>query len=656
MGTDYRTFHECPLARVAPTGWLARMLEGQRDGLTGHLEVAGFPFNTAGWRSNRIKAKGHDSKSWWPYEQVAYWVDGMIRCGHLLGDRTLLAKGRRQTDWVLSHPGRDGYLGPSSLREAQGDRYFHCNRWPHTVLFRALMAEYSATGRKSILNKLRRHYVSGAGDYSLGRNVLNVEIMVWLYHETGDAKLLDLALQQYGAYQARYPEHDTTVDRMLSDQSPRDHGVNYNEHAKLAALLYGATGDRRLLKASRKALAKLARDHELVSGVPSSTEHLRGIYSTAGYEICNIADYTWTLGYLLMITGEAAYADRIERAVFNAAPGAITKDFTALQYFSSPNQVVADRSSNHHPHGTGSMHVSYRPRPGTECCPGNVNRIFPNYISRMWMTDREGGLVAALYGPGRVRWKAGPERVPVTVHQQTDYPFRETIAFDFQCRQPVAFRFSVRIPGWCRHATITVNGKPLKRSCKPGTFVRIQRTFASGDQVVLTLPMAVQTSAWPEGGLAIERGPLVFALPVKASRRRDQRDPHASDNFPAWNLRPIGRWNVGVDPLAKIEVQEHPLTGNPWDPEKPPITLALPGRIIPGWKLIEKKTLKVHWGGRDHLHKGDYRFMPALPGAKARQRAGLTLQPLTLVPFGSTLLRISIFPRLEKPSGSSGRC
>lgn len=646
MPSDYRSLHAVPLSRVKPAGWLRGQLQRQRDGLTGHLEVAGFPFNTEGWRAENLPVSDIVGKSWWPYEQVAYWVDGMTRCGHLLGDDALVAKARRQTLFVLDHPDRDGYLGPDCLKGPMGDRYFHCNRWPHAVLFRALLAEYGATGRRAILRALARHYLGGGGDHSLGRNVLNVEIMVELHHLTRDARLLHAAESAYEAYQARYPDHDTALPRMLGDDPPRDHGVNYNEHAKLAAILYGATGRRRYLAASRNAFAKLARDHELAGGVPSSTEHLRGISSTAGYEICNIADYSWSLGHMLMLTGDAAYADTIERAVFNAAPGAVTKDFTALQYFSSANQVVADRRSNHHLHGTGSMHVSYRPRPGTECCPGNINRVFPNYAARMWMTDRNGGIAAVLHGPGEYRGPAGADRTPVRIVSDTDYPFRETLRFRFTCRTPVRFRFSFRIPGWCANASATLNGRPLKRRLAPATFASVTRTFRTGDELVLSLPMTVRIREWPEDGLSIERGPLVFALPVPARMRRDRTDPHASDAFPAWNLYPNGRWNVGIRKDAALVVREHPIGDNPWDPAQPPVTLELAGRSLPGWRLQTRKQIRRHTRDGVRIEQGPFIFTPPLPGPGARKRQGKRDLALTLVPYGSTLLRVAVFPRI----------
>ena len=70
-------FHELPLTSIKPRGWLRTYLEKQQDGLTGHLEVMGYPFDTGGWTNTKIKTRSALA-GWWPYEQTAYWIDGMI--------------------------------------------------------------------------------------------------------------------------------------------------------------------------------------------------------------------------------------------------------------------------------------------------------------------------------------------------------------------------------------------------------------------------------------------------------------------------------------------------------------------------------------------------------------------------------------------------
>jgi len=640
---------ELPITSIKPEGWLRAFLEKQRDGLTGHMEVAGNPFDTPGWGARRVRGNSVD---WWPYEQVGYWVDGAIRCGYLLGDDALVAKAGRQIDYVLKHAGRDGYLGPDFLKPEQP-----FGRWPHAVFFRAMMALHSATGDKRIARAIARHYLSGAVDHSDGRNVCNVEIMLWAYKVTGDRRLLDCAVETYKKYNRVSAGADTSVRGMLSPKRGNEHGVTYNEICKLGALFYPYTGNRRWLRATENAYRKIDRYHMMIDGVCSSSEYLRGKDPLDCHETCDIADYTWSVGYLLMATRQAVYADKIERAVFNALPGATTEDFRALQYLSGPNQVVADRSSNHNLYARGWPWMSYRPMPGTECCPGEVNRVMPNYCARTWMSDGADGLIAALYGPSRVTARVGKARLPVTIVEETNYPFSERIDFQVRAERPVAFPLTLRVPGWCPRAKVLVNGAEMKKGVKAGSFLTVRRKFAHNDRVTLLLPMKLKTTRWPRGGIGIERGPIVFALPIKEKRSVDTLEKNQTKDFPAWNMYPESVWNyaLALDKVRlddAVEVVHQPWSPEPWSAGKAPVTLRVPARRVSGWRMLRlKKTTRQTSTWDSFTVKtvtGDFRFTPQLPDPKTlHKRLGKKVETLTLVPYGCTNLRIAIFPRCK---------
>ncbi len=644
----YAQFRELPLSAIQPTGWLRVYLEKQRDGLTGHLESAGFPFNTAGWAAPLIRHRG--GEGWWPYEQTAYWIDGMIRCGYLLGDDFLIAKARQHIEYVLAHAGLDGYLGPAFMKNPANN-----NRWPHTIFFRAWMAHYAATGDARILPALVKHYTSGTAPHTTHRNTTNIEIMTWAYEHTGDSRLLDLALAAHKGYNENEPQADTALETLLSDKRASEHGVTFNELAKLGAILYTYTGDETYLKASVHAYEKLDRDQMLVDGVPSSSEKLRGKDPLDSHETRDIADYTWSVGYLLMATGGADYADKIERACFNAAPGAVRSDFKGLQYLSCPNQVVADRNSNHNLHYRGRpAWMSYRPNPATECCPGEVNRIMPNYAARMWLQDAHYNLVAALYGPCQVTTQVGAAGQELTIVEETQYPFAERIDFQVRTATPVTFTLWLRIPGWCKGATLTVNGLPFGPPLEPGTFAPTTRTFAHNDRLVLTLPMALKLQHWPQGGVSLERGPLVYALRIEEDWQIDAEEPRATPAFPAWNLYPSSEWNYALsldeESLDQVEVVHRTYTPDPWSIGEAPILLRAPARKVQGWELIETDTVTAEiWQDgaitevEDH---GRYRLTPSLPEPDTlADRLSDEIEWITLVPYGCTRLRITIFPQ-----------
>lgn len=637
-------FEEVPYRSFKPGGWLRQWLTNQRDGLTGHLEAAHYPFDRRFWFGEDYLVKTEDS-GWVPYEQNAYWVDGMLRCGRFLDDEALIAAAHKRLDYVLGNPDTDGYLGPRFLKGPEDQP----NRWPHVVFFRALMAEHSFNGDPKIPEAIARHYLTNSDPHNSGRNICNIEIMLWAYEKTGDRRLLDMAVKAYDEFNKNDAGGDTTVGGMASPRKMTEHGVTFNEQAKQAAILYNYTGDQKLLLAVANAYRKIDRDQMLVSGIHSSSEGLRGKDPLDSHETCNISDYIWSVGYLLMATGRAEYADKIERAAFNAAPGAVTADFKALQYFSCPNQVICDRRSNHNEFFRGSAWMSYRPNPGTECCAGNVNRMMPNFISRMWMRGRNGSLVAALYGPSEIKAEVGAARVPVTVREVTDYPFRDTVTFYISCRKAVRFPFTFRIPGWTQGATVKLNGKVARRSPKSGTYVTLDRRFRNGDRVTVRLPMRPKLSHWPRYGIAIERGPLVYSLRIEEDWRRDPLDARSTDDFPAWNLYPASDWNYALalneaDLAAKVKVIARTITANPWSIRTAPVELRVPARKLNGWTVEDHTEVDPDAPPGNAPEK--VLFTSNLPNPKElKAMLSEETETVTLVPYGCAKLRLTIFPK-----------
>lgn len=611
-GSDYGVFDDCLLSRVEPQGWIKEFLERQKDGLSGHPEALSYPYNTALW-DGEIKRQSDHGENWWRYEQTAYYTDGILKLGYLLGDSLMIARGENGVSYTLEHATPEGLLGSEDVWA--GKRW---RMWPQAVFFRSMKSVYEMTGNELIPSALEKYYLNyDAAEIGDGRNICNIEGMLWTYAKTGNHELLELAVEAYetGKYEL--------MPSVLEKGDPIViHGVTFCEMHKLPALLYAYTGEQRYLELAGMAEDNLVGNNMLPDGVPTSAEWVKGHDVMAAHETCNVSDFTWGQGYHLMADGKGYHADMIERAVFNAGPGAVTKDFKALQYFSCVNQFNVTGESDHNEYRKGLTWMAYRPTHETECCAGNVHRFMPNYVQRMWMTDRQGGLVAALYGPSKVEFGS------MTVSQTSEYPFEDELRFEFSGGAS-KFPFTFRIPSWCKEYDVYLNGREFSVDADPGEFATIERRWKNGDVLTLKFGMDIEfRESLDSAGVYVSRGPLLYTYEIPSAWTEDNKvypglNGKKSENpdFKCWNITPAGLFNYA---LAGNEAELVEIAAEGYPYENPSRGISVPVK-------------KIKWD----LEGGIY--TPAIPSCP--DVLNDTVEHLILVPYGSTELRLTVFPK-----------
>jgi DUF1680 family protein len=470
----------------------------------------------------------------------------------------------------------------------------------------------------------------------------------YLYGLTADNRLLDIAKRCYDRFFISDPKSFSNESKVRGVAPLKEHGVTAAEQLKLAPMMYCYTGDKKSLELAHLAYDKVLAESLMPDGGIVSSESLGPAAFNSLHETCDITDWSWSFGYMLMASGEGRWADLIERATFNALPGVVTKDFKQVQYFSSPNQVLA--SSTACPR-IAMTRMSYRAGHETPCCSGNVNRAMPNYVSRMWMRT-EGGLAATLYGPCEVQTNVNGRAISIV--EETDYPFRETIKFTVKLDQPNTFALSLRIPQWCAKPAIAVNGESLSIDAAMGSFALVKRQFKNGDVVTLQLPMSVSLEEWFGGNaMTVVRGPMVYSLKVAEKRVEIQHDTdairrvligHNIEGFPALEFYPDSEWRYGIDAsmkntIDKIQVTEAPMTENPFLADSIPVRLMVPVRQLNQWAADWKPVLDPP--------PPDLKQSPKNPAAlpnEAELRSAGPVQMLEFVPYGSTHLRLTSLP------------
>jgi hypothetical protein len=627
-----------PPGAVEPGGWLRDWCLAARDGYTGHMDEYDQEFKRA-WAADHTMTgeRLNWPKGGWPYEGGGYWFDGLARLGHILHDDALLRQAKRRLDVVVDHRNPDGILFLWWLNKNRPDDVKGSGVsdgwpiWASGLLGRALAGYYAGSRDPRVLQTLETAYSGDCDWLRMGWGMSNAWPAFETYTWTGNKEIaaaLTRLFAKEGGGKAPGGESWNRYRRM-PDTKPgaetNDHVVHFLESTTPWALGYLWTGSRELLDATLAWHDLVQRDAMQPHGAIVADEFYGPTGAFRGTETCDVAAYVWSQILLLGVSGQGRMADRAERAFFNAGPAAVARDFKTHVYFQSPNRVVDN--SPPCPHGPQASGNSYKPKHFPLCCTAALNRIVPNYVMHLWMATYDNGLAAAHYGPSKVSALVA-DRVPVEIQCRTDYPFNDVIDMRVKPAREAAFPLSFRIPGWCKSAELSVNGSSVAATPDAKGFVRVERLWKPGDAVRLRFPMSVTVKAGRDhnaGGApyaSVSYGPLLFALPIP-----DTKNPNTPD--------PAARWSYALDvqgekPAAGIAIERRPMPAR-WDwPLASPLKLRAGAQAI-DWKPDPKAPR-----------------LPAEPIAK-RDRP----ETVTLVPYGCTKFRVSMFPVTERAWGLS---
>jgi hypothetical protein len=262
---------------------------------------------------------------------------------------------------------------------------------------------------------------------------------------------------------------------------------------------YCTTGDREILEACLNGWQDIV-DHRLyLTGTASYREFFHGDFDLPNVnnvgETCVTVTWLQFNAQLLRLTGEARFAEQIEKTVLNQLFGAQCPDGSAWGYYvqmqgKKPYSSVLD----------GHCCLSSGPR--------GVSLI-PTFAVT---TDAE-GVVVNLYDAGTARLNLR-DQTPVTLTTKTDYPSAETVNFTVALEKPKAFSLKLRIPAWCSSPNLKVNGKAQEGKVGPDGYAAIRREWKGGDKVQIQFhlgPRLVKGDHSNEGRVAILYGPLVLA-------------------------------------------------------------------------------------------------------------------------------------------------
>ena len=389
-------------------------------------------------------------------------------------------------------------------------------------LLQAGIAYYRATGSRRLLDagvRFADYIVENFGPakrpFVTGHPELEMAL-VELYRTTGQTKYLDFARYLLsGVERDRLKLKDADIRYTFSGKPFTSH-TEFEGHAVRA--LYAVSGATDYFSetgdpAYKKTLDLLWTDltmHKMyiTGGVGSRAggESFGDSYelpSEQAYsETCaSIANVMWNFR-LLTLTGDARYADVLERALYNGVNSGLSLSGT-LYCYRNPLASNGEKLRN--------------PWYETTCCPPNLERLFEALPGYLYSIGRD-GVYVNLFHSSEMDWHL-EDGTGLKLSQNTTYPWTGDVHLTVNPAHATSFTLFVRWPAWASSLDVQVNGKPYPLvGSRHGSYIALARTWQPGDTVTLSMPMPAQMMvANPRvtddyGRVAIQRGPLVYAL------------------------------------------------------------------------------------------------------------------------------------------------
>lgn len=537
----------------------------------------------------------------------------------------------------------DGYLDSNFQVKRPGVRFSDL-QWGHELycaghLVQAAIARVRARGDDSLLEIALRFVATieralgESAQAGVGGHPEIEMALVELARLTGDERHLRLAqlfvnrrghgLLGAGRFGSPYWQDDVPVRETAV---ARGHAVRQLYLLAGVVDTYLETGEQALLTAAERTWVDLVTSKTYITGGQGArhTDESLGdgweLPADRAYcETCAAVGSIMLNWRLLLATGDARYADLLERTLFNGFLSGASLDGAGYRYV-NPLHVRHNRAGVAGDQGPYFSHW-FR----CACCPPNVMRLVAT-LEHYVCAGRPDGLalhqyVSGEYGDG-----------PFAIRVETGYPFSGRVAVAIAAAPEEVRTLALRVPQWAERVAVTVNGAPGATRTEGG-WLLVARRWRATDHLELDIDLAPRLTRADHrvdavrGTVAIERGPLVYCV-----EEEDNPGGVIEDVVSVTAVRDAARAPEGLGELTACEIEvarvERPASESWWTYSPASAATGRPTRAtlraIPyyAWGNRSRGAMRVWLPDDAGAFRGSGNAPERAPDGEARGKAG----------------------------------
>lgn len=472
---------------------------------------------------------------------IAKWIESVAYSLIHHPDEQLEADVDEVVDLIEQHQQPDGYFNIYFTVVEPGKRF--TRRSDHELyccghLIEAAIAYDQATGKHRFLDCMRKYadlvdktfrVEHSAGFVTPGHPEIELAL-VKLYRYTGEERYLKLAeyfINERGTGKEKQPYVDWCNLRYAQDHAPLREQDTAEGHAVRAAYLYSGmadvayeTKDEALFAACQRIFSNIVNKRMYVTGATGSC-HIGEAFTidydlqneTAYAESCSALALAWFADRMTALEPNGRYADIVELELYNAGLSGISLDGKSF-FYENPlsidpklrgRDISVDRDKTYLPI-TQRLEVF-----DCSCCPPNISRFIESVQNFIYQYDAD-TLYVNQYIESDTLTDIGGETISIL--QQTRYPANGRISLQLVSQK--LKRIALRIPGWCRKFTLSLNEQELSPEVTNGyVYLDIEPGVNEIELLLAVYPrlVAANPSVQEDANkAALMMGPVVYCL------------------------------------------------------------------------------------------------------------------------------------------------